>query len=85
MADKITLTISLQGQGLNGAQALDIRAAIEEQIESNTASEVIGGGCEVDGSGFDLHIETNEPEQTAVFIDGLMAHAELQERYTLSR
>ncbi|MBQ1784280.1 MAG: hypothetical protein II007_11570 [Gammaproteobacteria bacterium] len=56
MLKTIILVISLQGQGLNGPQAPDVRNAIEDQIEANTKSEVVGAGGNVDGSEIDLQI-----------------------------
>lgn len=83
MLKTIILVISLQGQGLDGVQALEVRNAIEDQIESNTASEVVGAGGNVDGSEIDLQIETSEVEKTAEFIKNLMVHAELDGHYRL--
>lgn len=83
MPQTIVLVISLQGQDLNGVQALEVRNAIEDQIESNTASAVVGAGGNVDGSEIDLQIETSEAEKTAEFIKNLMIHTELDGHYTL--
>ena len=83
MLKTIILVISLQGQGLNGPQALDVRNAIEDQIEAHTESEVVGAGGNVDGSEIDLQIETQDVEKTSEFIRNLMVHAELDGQYKL--
>lgn len=80
----IFLVISLQGQGLNGSEALDIRNAIEEQIEENTDANIVGSGGYVDGSEVDLVIETTDFKNTVEFIKGLMIHAELENNYKIT-
>lgn len=80
MFKTIILKISLQGQGLNGVQALEISNAIEEQIEDSTNSEVVGGGIATDGSEIDLQIKTSDIEALTTFIKSLMEHAELDEK-----
>jgi len=78
----IVLTISLQGQGLSGSDALEVRNAIEEQIESGTSSQVVGAGGNVDGTEIDLQVQTSQVEETITFIDGLMKHSELDDNFT---
>jgi len=84
MLKTIILIISLNGQGLSGAQSLDVRNAIEDQIKQHTSAEVVGGGAKVDGSEIDLEIQTSDIGKTTEFIKSLMLHAELDGKYKLS-
>ncbi len=83
MLKTIILVISLQGQGLTGSQALEVRNVIEDQIQAHTESEVVGAGGSVDGSEIDLQIETKNAEHTTEFIKNLMIQAELDGFYKL--
>lgn len=83
MLQTLVLVISLEDQGLDAAQALEIRNALEDQIEDNTDAEVVAGGARTDGAEIDLQLTTADTATTMAFIQGLLAHAGLDEGYSL--
>jgi hypothetical protein len=77
MADTLWVEISLASQGLSGAEALQVRNALEEQIDASGVGEVVGGGCTTDGSSCDFEISSEDLDAVESFIRELLSHADL--------
>jgi hypothetical protein len=85
MAGSIGVEISLADQGLSGAEALEIRSALEDQIESAGIGEIVGGGCATDGSGCDFEVKANDIQAAEEFLRGLLEHCGLLDAATIQR
>jgi hypothetical protein len=83
MAKTLWVEISLAGQGLSGAEALEVRNAIEEQIEDCDIGEVVGGGCATDGSSCDFELNAANLKTAEKELKKLLAHAGLLEGTTI--
>lgn len=85
MADKLWVEISLAGHGLSGIEALEVRNALEEQIEIAEVGEIVGGGCSTDGGSCDFELQSDDLDAAEEYLRGLLAHAELLEVTTFRR
>ena len=85
MAGRILLEISLTSQGLSGSQALQVRNAIEDQVDDSGVGEVVGAGCAVDGSSCHLDIETEDFDAAESFLRDLLDHVGLWQDCVLHR
>jgi hypothetical protein len=83
MAKTLWVEISLAGQGLSASDALEVRNAIEEQIEDCDIGEVVGGGCATDGSGCDFELSAPDLKAAEKELKKLLAHAGLLEGTTI--
>jgi hypothetical protein len=77
MAKTLWVEISLTDQGLTGVEALEVRHALEEQIEDAGIGDIVGGGCMTDGSACDFEIEADDLDAVEAFLRDLLAHADL--------
>ena len=85
MAQLISVEISLASQGLSGVEALEVRNALEEQIENAGVGEVVGGGCATDGSSCDFEVEADDLEAAEAFLRELLEHVDLLDAATIRR
>ncbi len=85
MSKTLYLAISLEGQGLSGPEAYEVRSALEDQIDDSGLGEVVGGGCATDGSAVDIDIETDDFDALEEFLRDLLGHAELLEASSFQR
>lgn len=83
MAKTLWIEISLAGQGLSGAEALEVRNAIEEQIEDVGIGEIVGGGCATDGSSCDFQLSASDLKAAEKELRKFLAHVDLLEATTI--
>ena len=83
MSEKWWIEISLADQGLSGAEALEVRHAIEDQVEAAGVGDVIGGGCNVDGSAIDIEVEVEDADAAKSFFDEFLKHCDLTDKTTI--
>ena len=84
MKERWWMEISLADQNMSGSEALQVRHAIEDQIEAAGIGEVIGGGCNVDGTGIDIELEVEDAEAAREFFDAFLDHCELKDKTTIA-
>ena len=84
MAQRWHIEISLEGQDLTGAEAVQTRHAIEDQIEAAEIGDVIGGGCQVDGSAMDFELAVTDAAAAKDFLDAFLEHCELTDCTTIT-
>jgi hypothetical protein len=85
MSGKLWVEISLAGQGLSGTEALEVRDALEEQIEIAEVGEIVGGGCSTDGSSCDFELQSDDLDAAEEYLRGLLGHADLLTATTIRR
>jgi len=85
MPSTIWVEISLASQGLSGAEALEVRNALEEQIEDAGIGEVVGGGCATDGSGCDFELTADDLDAAEQELRQFLSHVDLLESSVISR
>lgn len=84
MSESWLVEISLADQGVTGSAALQIRNAIEAQIEAAEIGEITGAGTQVDGSAIDFQLTVKDPAAAKAFFDEFLEHCDLKERTTIS-
>ena len=78
------IQISLADQDLSGGEAVEVRHAIEDQIEAAEIGEITGGGTQVDGSAIDFQLNVDDPAAAKEFFDAFLDHCDLQEHTTIT-
>lgn len=84
MTQSWLIEISLADQDLSGGEAVEVRHAMEDQIEAAGIGEVTGGGAQVDGSAIDIQLAVDDPEAAKEFLDEFLEHCELTENTTIT-
>lgn len=85
MTATIWVEISLASHGLSGAEAFEIRNALEEQIENAGIGEVVGGGCATDGAACDLEVSSDDLDAAEKGLRDLLSHAGLLDATAIRR
>ena len=84
MTETWLIQISLTDQDVSGGEAVEIRHAIEDQIEAAGIGEITGGGTQVDGSAIDFQLKVDDPEAAKTFLDAFLDHCDLKENTSIS-
>jgi len=78
------IQISLADQDLSGGEAVEVRHAIEDQIEAAGIGDITGGGTSVDGTSIDFQLAVDDPAEARAFLDEFLEHCDLKDNTTIT-